>query len=338
MDTRSVTAHPTFRRRWPSWAAPAAGVWSLLLGLAGVHWALGGSGFPFGPGDPRAGEVGSLFDAAEPTTMGAAIAVIGLAGAGVALVMTRTTHTWPVWFSAAMGAVLLVVVPDIRVLQNFAYLFFGVTSLWDWPLVFMLACMGGGALWAAAGLAHVRRVRDACDHCGRSQPGTSTAAATLRWGRWATYAAAALALPYPIVRIAWGLGVPLGVPPGWLDGLTLLDRIGGSLLGGLAVGGAILTLGLLQRWGEVFPGWIPWLRERRVPIWLAVVPATWVAVILVQAGFRIVVWTAADDLSVTADTWGLGLPGVSLLPWGLALGAATYAYYLRRRGPCRYCS
>ena len=55
MGTRSVgpqsaTAHLTVRRRWPSWAAPAAGIWSVLFGLAGVHWALGGSGFPFGPG------------------------------------------------------------------------------------------------------------------------------------------------------------------------------------------------------------------------------------------------------------------------------------------------
>lgn len=335
---RSATAHETVWRRWPSWAAPAAGIWSVLFGLTGVHWAVGGSGFPVGPGDPRVGEVGSLFDAAEPTTTGLVMAVLGLAGAVVALVMTRTTRAWPsLVFAAAMSVILLVVVPDLRVVQNFAYLFFGYTGLWDRALLFMLGCMAGGVLWAAAALACLRRSRDACRHCGRDEPGAVVSASTLRWGRWATYTAAALALPYPIVRICWALGIPLGVD--WLDGaFTLPERIGLVLLfGGLPVGGAILTLGLLQRWGEVFPRWIPYLRSRRVPIWFAVAPATWAGILLIQAGFRIVVWTASGASPITADTWGSGLPGLSWLPWGLALCVATYAYYLRRRGRCQHC-
>jgi hypothetical protein len=181
----------------------------------------------------------------------------------------------------------------------------------DWALLFMLGCMAGGVLWAAA-LACLRRSRDACRHCGRREPGAGVSASTLRWGRWATYAAATLALPYPIVRIAWALGIPLGVPTGWLDGtFTLPERIGLVLLfGGLPVGGAILTLGLLQRWGEVFPRWIPYLRGRRVPIWFAVVPATWAGMVLIQAGVRIVVWTAS------AASW-IPPPGfrVACSPW-----------------------
>jgi hypothetical protein len=46
-----------------------------------------------------------------------------------------------------------------------------------------------------------------------------------------------------------------------------------AALATLAVGGAILTLGLIQRWGEVFPRWIPFVGGKRVPISLAVVPA-----------------------------------------------------------------
>jgi hypothetical protein len=127
------------------------------------------------------GEVGSLFDAAEPTTMGAVIAVLGLAGAVVALVMTRTTRAWPpLVFATAMSVILLVVVPDLRVVQNFAYLFFGYTGLWDWGLLFMLGCMAGGVLWAAAALAYRRRSRDACRHCGRSEPGAGVSASALR--------------------------------------------------------------------------------------------------------------------------------------------------------------
>lgn len=338
LATRPATACVAVWRHWPLWAAPAAAIWSVLFGLTGAYWALGGSGFPFGPGGPRVGEVGSLFDAAEPTTMGVVMAVLGLAGAAAALVMTRATRTWPpLIFAAVMSVILLVIVPDLRVIQNFAYLFFGYTGLWDWGLLFMLGAMAGGVLWAAAALVCLRRVRGTCQHCGRSDPGAGVSGSTLRWGRWATYTAAALALPYPVVRIGWALGIPLGVDR--LVGVfTVPERVGLVLLfGGLPVGGAVLTLGLLQRWSEVFPRWIPYLRGRRVPIWFAVVPAMWAAVVLVQAGSRMVVWTVSGASPITADTWGSGLPGLSWLPWGLALCAATYAYYLRRRGPCRRC-
>jgi proline iminopeptidase len=330
----------SFRFRWPEWAGYAAAGWSLIYGLLGLWWALDGAGFPFGPGDPRADEVGSLFGAAEPGPMGAIMAATGLLGGGVALAMARSSRgprtRLPLIFAGALSAFLVVVVPDIRVAQNFAYLFFAYTGLWDWPLVFMLFCMAGGALWAATAVAYHRRIRRACEQCGRSGSRGSSASAA-RWGRWATYAAAMLALPYPIVRIAWGLGIPLGVPAGSLDDSGLGLRIGESVLGGLAVGGAVLTLGLTQRWGEVFPRWIPRLRGRRVPIWLAVVPATWAAVVMSQAGLRIVTWTLTGEASITADDWGSGAPGLFWLPWGVALGAATYAYYLRRRGTCAVC-
>ena len=36
-----------------------------------------------------------------------------------------------------MSAVLVVVIPNLRVMQNFAYLFFAYTGLWDWPLFFL---------------------------------------------------------------------------------------------------------------------------------------------------------------------------------------------------------
>jgi hypothetical protein len=42
-------------------------------------------------------------------------------------------------------------------------------------------------------------------------------------------------------------------------------------------------------------------------------------------------------LDLGSDTWGLGGPMLTWLPWGLALGAATYAYHLRRRGRCGRC-
>jgi hypothetical protein len=43
--------------------------------------------------------------------------------------------------------------------------------------------------------------------------------------------------------------------------------------------GAALTLGLVQRWGEVFPGWMFGLARRRIPIALVVIPASIVSVL-----------------------------------------------------------
>jgi hypothetical protein len=284
--------------------------------------------------------VGSLFGAAEPVTMGSGIAGLGLLGVVVALVMARSSRDplarLPLVFAWTMSAVLVLVVPDMRVVQNFAYLFFAYTGLWDWPLFFMLFCMAGGALWAATAVAYGRRIRRACERCGRSESGGNAVSAP-RWGKWATYAAAALALPYPVVRIAWALGIPLGVPEDFVDDSSLALRIGEFSLGGLAVGGAILTLGLIQPWGEIFPHWFPYLGGRRVPIWFAVVPAVWATAVVSQAGLRVVVWTVTGEEPITADNWGMGAPGLFWLPWGLTLGAATIAYHHRRRGKCGYC-
>lgn len=52
-------------------------------------------------------------------------------------------------------------------------------------------------------------------------------------------------------------------------------------------GGAVLvmlSLGLVQRWGEVYPRWIPFVRGRRVHPRTAVVPASIVAVLVTTAG------------------------------------------------------
>ncbi|MGH8875953.1 MAG: hypothetical protein ACRD0P_01190 [Stackebrandtia sp.] len=38
-----------------------------------------------------------------------------------------------------------------------------------------------------------------------------------------------------------------------------------------------------------------------------------------------------------APLWAVTLPGYGFLLWGAALGTATYAYYLRRRGGCKVC-
>ena len=106
-------------------------------------------------------------------------------------------------------------------------------------------------------------------------------------------------------------------------------------------------LGLVQRWGELFPRWMIGLAGRRVPIALAVVPASLVSVLLVVGGIGI--WTELPQMAAAlaaGGAEGIGLIGeiifqvgpTLLFPvWGVALAVATLGYYFRRRGPCKVC-
>ena len=106
-------------------------------------------------------------------------------------------------------------------------------------------------------------------------------------------------------------------------------------------------LGLVQRWGEVFPRLMIGLAGRRVPIALAAIPASLASVLLIVGGIGI--WSGLAQMvagSAAAGSEGMGLIGeiifqlgpTSLFPvWGVALAVATLGYYYRRRGPCRVC-
>ena len=106
-------------------------------------------------------------------------------------------------------------------------------------------------------------------------------------------------------------------------------------------------LGLVQRWGEVFPRWMIGLAGRRVPIALAVVPASLVSVLLIVGGIGI--WSGLAQM--VANLAAGGAEGIELIGeiifqvgptllfpvWGVALAVATLGYYYRRRGPCSVC-
>ncbi|HEX2145217.1 MAG TPA: hypothetical protein VHG10_11980, partial [Glycomyces sp.] len=212
-------------RRLRAWRDPltaAAAAWSCLTLAVGALWATEVVASPFGSNDPRIGEVGSYLEGLEPRQTGMLVAAIGLAGIVTAVALRRTpSRFWPAVPAAVLGLVLLVVVPDSRVVQNFAYLFFGYTGLWDWALAAELVSILGGLLWlgAAAAQPKVRTSRLLTPR----EP---------RWGRAATYAAAALALPYPFVRVGWALGIPLGTTDGGLEDFVWWQRLGIGLVFG----------------------------------------------------------------------------------------------------------
>ncbi|MBM7588129.1 hypothetical protein JOC86_004704 [Bacillus pakistanensis] len=338
----------SFLARWHWWVGYASLGWSILYCLLGFYWALGGGGFPFGENDTRGDMMGSFLSNLSADVGGTAIAIICLVGIVVALAMVQSWGRWIpkvliLSFSMLMCVTLILVVPDVRIVQNFAYMFALHFDLIDWLVVNQVFCIIGGFIWGAAAVAYHLRTREACGNCGRidASKGTSSISMT-QWGKWFTYISIILALPYGIVRWAWAAGIPLGVSGEvWVANTSLEGKMVEFILGGLHIGGAILSLGLIQSWGETFPRWCLFLAKKRIPIWFVVAPATMASAIITVAGLKtsiqIISGIVNGTFSITIDNWGEFGPTLFWLPWGISLGAATFAYYMRRRGQCKYC-
>jgi hypothetical protein len=122
---------------------------------------------------------------------------------------------------------------------------------------------------------------------------------------------------------------------------------GAFFLGTFTLVGAVLMLGLVQRWGEVFPRWMIGLAGRRVPIALAVIPASLASVLLVVGG--ITIWSDLAGMIAALSARGAEVveiigailfqlgPTLLFPVWGIALALAALGYYYRRRGPCKVC-
>ncbi|SER32122.1 hypothetical protein [Microlunatus flavus] len=146
-----------------------------------------------------------------------------------------------------------------------------------------------------------------------------------------TLVAAAGPLPYGLLRLTWLTPHPL-LAPGGLSGEM---RLWGLLLGGAALLGSVLTLGLVLPWGERFPRWFPRLVGRRVPVAAAAVPGGLVAGLLSAAAvpmLRMALLPAADEV-------GDGLTRLERLElalvfpfwvWGPALALAVWGYAQHR--------
>jgi hypothetical protein len=350
--------------RWPPWAVlvvATAALWSLAYLALGIAWLFGAPGNPADPVVDRAPGLSPI--GMWGPRVGAAM-ITALAGLGVllngALAVMKPgpgpvglRHRTPILLACALGVVLAVALPDYRLLAAIAYtpilLVLTLTgtapdgaTAWPWPVMNMGILTLAGLAWMATAAVHHRRLTRACVACGRGDrdPRWMRPDNAARWGRWATVVAVSVPLGYAATRFAWAVGIPLGVSQ------KLLDDLGnavyaGAALGGLAVAGGLLTLGLVQRWGEVFPRWMLGLRGRRVPIALAVVPAAVVAVALASAGLMFVRFAVTGQFGDTFPgengdiaAW---LPEMFWPLWAVALAAAAYAYWLRRRGRCRYC-
>lgn len=171
-----------------------------------------------------------------------------------------------------------------------------------------------------------------------------------RWARLVAYAIPFTVLPsslwrisvctlhLPIARPALDIGSSSGIQGLPLAAYVVILSVVSELL-------AFTAVGLVARWGEVFPRWIPVLRGRRVPVLGAVVPAaagatfltllwTWVAVTYLL-GRRIDGSVTTGVRPLGFDDWQGWIAVVAYAPlilWGPLLGAVTFSYWRRRCG------
>jgi hypothetical protein len=353
---------------WQRWMPYAAVVWSLAYAAMGVYWLVSGRGFPYST-ETVSDFMGPLIGRFGPGAAWIAVIIAGVPAAAVGTAMLRGVRSRAlrpllITAGALLTGVLLLFMTALNLLIKLGYIPYAVLSffngakfgrsflesLTNWATIHQLLCLIGGFLWLAATVCYVRRNGGACLYCGRrdSPEGWQEPNQAARWGRIAMYVAMVAPVFYAFTRYAWALGLPLGMSKEYLrQGQESGMWISGLFLATFGLAGALLMLGLVQRWGEVFPRWMIGLAKRRVPIALAVIPASLVSVLLIVGGISIwsglnqmITGLAASGTEGIALIWGIIFQvGPTLLfpVWGAALAVATLGYYYRRRGPCNVC-
>jgi hypothetical protein len=295
------------------------------------------------------------------------VLLAGIPAVGLGVVMLRGVRkfrTLLIAFGALLSAVLLLLMPGLNLLVMFGYIPYAIFSLIkgaefsqvyvqtfaQWTVGHQLLCIIGGFFWLAATVCYTLKSGEACLYCGRKKDADSWNSPfnAARWGRIAVFVSLVAPIFYAVTRYAWALGFPLGMSVEYLrSGQESGIWVSGLSMATFGLAGSLLSLGLVQRWGEIFPRWMIGLAGRRIPVALAVVPAGLVSVLLVVGGIGI--WSALPQMvAVVRDGGAVGFrvfwevfiqvgPTLLFPVWGVALIVAALGYYFRRRGPCQVC-
>ena len=353
---------------WQRWAPYAAVAWSLVYAALGVYWLVSGRGFPY-TREAMSDGMGPVLGRFGPGVAWIVVMMAGIPAVAVGTAMLRgvrgrALRTLFIAAGALLAGILLLLMTGLNLLVLFGYIPYTIRGLFigdkisevfleawtQWAMIHQVLCLIGGFLWLGATVSYARRSEGACLYCGRRDgpEGWNSPDNARRWGWIAVYVAMVAPVFYALTRYAWALGFPLGMSEEHLrSGQENGTWISGLFLASFGLVGAVLMLGLVQRWGEGFPRWMIGLARCRVPIALAVVPASLASVLLIVGGLGI--WSGlAQMVANLAASRAKGTElivdiifqvGPTLLfpVWGVALAVATLGYYYRRRGTCGVC-
>ncbi|MEW2144385.1 hypothetical protein AB0869_16405 [Micromonospora vinacea] len=254
----------------------------------------------------------------------------GAVGAGVALAVVlgctvRFPGSWATAGSWAAAALLLVVAFPLHLVFEIPAALAGRPSDWR-DLGARLVLVAGGILFA--GLANASGPR-------RGPAAAGYRPVPLRTRRWAYVAVALPVVGWAVPHALWVLGVRVGISERALNDierdLSTPTGVAVTLVPPLA---GLLVLGLVQRWGQQFPRWLPGLRGRQVPRRLAVIPAGVVALTLVTYGVLSIavlvgrLRTGDTRWSDVWDGWAVTTTLLVFLGWGVSLAVVTTGYTL----------
>jgi hypothetical protein len=154
-----------------------------------------------------------------------------------------------------------------------------------------------------------------------------------RFVRLAAHGAALTLVPSGLWRIA----IALGWDSGFIDEALSPENFPGEgsfYLVGLSLFAealGLLTLGLVHRWGEELPCWVPALGGRRIPLPAAVIPASLgaalVTLVTVMGAFG---WNDADNMGAAGSPDGASY-WVMTACYAPLLAVVTVDYYRCRR-------
>ncbi|MCX4983774.1 hypothetical protein [Streptomyces sp. NBC_00572] len=244
---------PAGRPSWadrPSWAAHAALLWSLLYATGAALAALTGPAFGY-----------ALL--AKGTGTAAEAAAAALYGTTAVLAYALIHRPDARWLSTAAWAVVaLCLTSGFGALLSPVHLLFFLSRNQppiDWAaLANQSVAVLGAVLWGYAALAHRRRARGTCLHCGGRAPVPAAQASGTRAG----LVAVAALFPYAALKTAWAFGITPGftgtgrpgADPKYTSdlGLWLYDH-GVDITAVLAVLGMLLALALTRPWGRRLP-------------------------------------------------------------------------------------
>ncbi|MEV5569072.1 hypothetical protein AB0L06_03425 [Spirillospora sp. NPDC052269] len=169
-------------------------------------------------------------------------------------------------------------------------------------------------------------------------PATSdTERPTPRWALRLAYAMPLLLLPSCMWRLPFAFNFPMGqvqdigmprlaISIPYVFGLSILTEVS-----------ALAAIGLVSRWGEVLPAWVPIVGGRRVPPMLVVIPVAISGLALTSVTVMMgLTWSGVVEGVPYENIWWEALAKTAVTPiaaWGPILLALTAAYHLRRRQP-----
>ncbi|WP_330328394.1 hypothetical protein OHS33_00710 [Streptomyces sp. NBC_00536] len=317
-------------QRWPGWVVRATMVWAVLYAGFGLACELTGASLRYQGGGTGA------------SGLGWAVMAVGLLGALAGASVVRHGLLPPL-------RALLWVVCGLAGIMAFSLLMDVITLLFGQG-VDSRASAANKALAALGAILLAATARSDRVPAGGPVPAPTTAPKRVQLAAWTGTLAFA---PYAAMKLIWASG-------GTFAGITGEEALATSERNGasgifltleswgldptvlLALLGVFLLWGLVRPWGQVYPRWTLFLRGRRVPRWLPLVPALLGAATLAPYGVLGVGYLALatagrvtvrlGDFHTLRDVLLVGWIGfLSFAVYGIALTIAARSYWLRTR-------